>query len=44
VVIFAPLVLVFAMGGMVNRMSGTPCSAVFMAYSPSRGSSLSYIF
>ncbi|MGV9011426.1 MAG: Bax inhibitor-1/YccA family protein [Flavobacteriales bacterium] len=44
VVLFAPLALVFLMGGMVNRLSGTALLAVFVAYSALTGASLSYIF
>jgi FtsH-binding integral membrane protein len=44
VVLFAPLVLVFVMGGMVNRLSGPALLSVFVAYSALTGASLSYIF
>ena len=44
VVLFAPLALVFLMGGMVNRLSGTMLLTVFVAYSALTGASLSYIF
>ena len=44
VVLFAPLALVFVMGGMVNRLSGPMLLAVFVAYSALTGASLSYIF
>jgi len=44
VVMFAPLGLVFLMGGMVEKMSGTVLLAVFILYSALTGMSLSYIF
>ena len=44
VVMFAPLGLVFLMGGMVEKMSGTPLLATFLAFATIMGISLSYIF
>lgn len=44
VVMFAPLGLVFLMGGMVNRLSGTALLGVFIAFATIMGMSLSYIF
>lgn len=44
VVLFAPLALVFVMGGMINRLSGPMLLTVFVAYSALTGASLSYIF
>lgn len=44
VVLFAPLALVFVMGGMVQRLSGTALLGVFLLYSALTGMSLSYIF
>ena len=44
VVMFAPLGLVFVMGGMVNKMSGTMLLATFLVFSTIMGISLSYIF
>jgi len=44
VVMFAPLGLVFLMGGMVEKMSGTVLLGVFILYSALTGMSLSYIF
>lgn len=44
VVMFAPLVLVFAMGGLVNRMSGMGLMLMFIAFATIMGISLSYIF
>lgn len=44
VVMFTPLGLVFLMGGMVEKMSGTLLLAVFILYSALTGMSLSYIF
>ena len=44
VVMLAPLGLVFVMGGMVEKMSGTLLLAVFILYSALTGMSLSYIF
>ncbi|HRN36413.1 MAG TPA: Bax inhibitor-1/YccA family protein [Flavobacteriales bacterium] len=44
VVMLAPLALVFVMGGMVNRLSGSTLLAVFVAYSALTGASLSFIF
>lgn len=44
VVMLAPLGLVFAMGGLVNKMSSTALLAVFLLFSCIMGISLSYIF
>lgn len=44
VVMLAPLGLVFAMGGLVNRMSGGALLALFIAFSAVMGISLCYIF
>ncbi|HEX2617175.1 MAG TPA: Bax inhibitor-1/YccA family protein [Flavobacteriales bacterium] len=44
VVLLSPLALVFVMGGMVNRLSGTAMLGVFILYSALTGMSLSYIF
>lgn len=44
VVMFAPLGLVFLMGGMVERMSATMLTITFIAFSAIMGISFSYIF
>lgn len=44
VVMLAPLGLVFAMGGLVNRMSSTALLATFLLFACIMGISLSYIF
>ncbi len=44
VVMFAPLVVVFAFGAMVNRMSAGAAQLVFWAFSALMGLSISYIF
>ncbi|HNU56016.1 MAG TPA: Bax inhibitor-1/YccA family protein [Flavobacteriales bacterium] len=44
VVMLAPLGLVFAMSGLVNKMSGTALLATFLVFSCIMGISLSYIF
>lgn len=44
VVAFAPLILVFVMGGLVNRLSGTALLGIFTAYAALTGMSLSTIF
>jgi uncharacterized protein len=44
VVMFAPLGLVFLMGGMVEKMSGTALLVTFIAFATIMGISLSYIF
>ena len=44
VVMFAPLGLVFAMTGLVNKMSSTMLLITFLAFSTIMGISLSYIF
>lgn len=44
VVMLAPLGLVFAMGGLLNRLSGQMLLLLFIAYSVINGISLSFIF
>jgi FtsH-binding integral membrane protein len=44
VVMFAPLGLVFLMGGMVEKMSASMLTIVFIAFSAIMGISFSYIF
>jgi FtsH-binding integral membrane protein len=44
VVMLAPLGLVFAMGGLINRLSGIALLALFVLFSSLMGISLSYIF
>ncbi|MEZ4757253.1 MAG: Bax inhibitor-1/YccA family protein [Flavobacteriales bacterium] len=44
VVMFAPLGLVFLMGGLVEKMSGTALLVTFIAFATIMGISLSYIF
>ena len=44
VVMFAPLILVFVMGGMVQRLSSTVMLGIFLLYSAMTGMSLSTIF
>ena len=44
VVMLAPLGLVFAMGGLVEKLSGGALLALFMAFATIMGISLSYIF
>jgi FtsH-binding integral membrane protein len=44
VVMFAPLGLVFLMGGLVEKMSGTALLMTFIAFATIMGISLSYIF
>lgn len=44
VVMLAPLALVFVMGGLMNRLSGSMLLTVFVAYSALTGASLSFIF
>ena len=44
VVIFAPLVLVFVMGGMVEKLNSTVMLGIFLLYSALTGMSLSVIF
>lgn len=44
VVMFAPLVVVFAFGAMVNRMSATAAQMVFWAFAALMGLSISFIF
>ncbi|NNK79397.1 MAG: Bax inhibitor-1/YccA family protein [Litoreibacter sp.] len=44
VVMFAPLIVVFAFGAMINRMSAGAAQLVFWAFSALMGLSISYIF
>lgn len=44
VVMFAPLGLVFLMGGMLEKLSGAALLALFLAFATIMGMSLSYIF
>jgi FtsH-binding integral membrane protein len=44
VVMLAPLGLVFAMGGLVEKLSGAALLALFLAFATIMGISLSYIF
>lgn len=44
VVMFAPLIVVFAFGAMINRMSAGAAQMVFWAFSALMGLSISYIF
>jgi len=44
VVMFAPLVVVFAFGAMVNRMSASVAQMVFWAFAALMGLSISFIF
>jgi FtsH-binding integral membrane protein len=44
VIAIAELALVFSIGGMVNRMSGTTATALFVLYSILNGVTLSFIF
>ncbi len=44
VVMFAPLALVFVMGGMVEKMSSTALLATFLVFATIMGISFSYIF
>ena len=44
VVMFAPLVVVFAFGAMLNRMSAATAQLVFYAYAALMGLSISFIF
>lgn len=44
VVMFAPLIVVFAFGAMINRMSEGMARAVFIGFSALMGLSISYIF
>jgi uncharacterized protein len=44
VVLFAPLILVFVMGGMFNRLTAQSLLALFVVYSALMGASLSFIF
>ncbi|MFY0690814.1 MAG: Bax inhibitor-1/YccA family protein [Paracoccaceae bacterium] len=44
VVMFAPLIVVFAFGAMINRLSAGAAQLVFWAFSALMGLSISYIF
>ena len=44
VVMFAPLVVVFAMGSMINRLRASTAQLIFYAFSALIGLSISYIF
>ncbi|WP_298261376.1 Bax inhibitor-1/YccA family protein [uncultured Litoreibacter sp.] len=44
VVMFAPLVVVFGMGAMINRLSAGAAQLVFLGFSALMGLSISYIF
>lgn len=44
VVMFAPLVMVFAFGSMINKMSVATAQIVFWAFSAVMGASISFIF
>jgi len=44
VVMFAPLILVFVMGGMFNRFTAQSMLALFVVFSALMGASLSFIF
>lgn len=44
VVMFAPLIMIFAFGAMINRMSAAGAQLFFYAFSAVMGVSLSYIF
>jgi uncharacterized protein len=44
IVMFAPLALVFVMGGMVEKMSSTALFATFLSFATIMGISISYIF
>lgn len=44
VVMFAPLIVVFAFGAMINRMSAAAAQLVFYVYAALMGLSLSFIF
>ena len=44
VVMFAPLVVVFAMGSMINRLRASTAQLIFYAFSALMGLSISYIF
>ncbi len=44
VIMFAPLIMVFLMGGMINRMSEAAAQVMFYAFSAVMGLSISWIF
>jgi uncharacterized protein len=44
IIMFAPLIMVFAMGGMVNRMSVSGLQTFFYAFSAVMGLSMAWIF
>jgi hypothetical protein len=44
VIMFAPLVVVFAMGSMINRLKASTAQMIFYAFSALMGLSISYIF
>ncbi|WP_112324074.1 Bax inhibitor-1/YccA family protein [Oceanibium sediminis] len=44
IVMFAPLIMVFALGGMINRMSTAAAQFFFYAFSAVMGLSISWIF
>jgi uncharacterized protein len=44
VVMFAPLIVVFAMGSMINRLKASTAQLIFYAFSALMGLSISYIF
>lgn len=44
VVMFAPLIMVFFLGGMINRLSENAARLAFIAFSALMGLSISYIF
>jgi len=44
VVMFAPLIVVFAMGSMINRLKASTAQLVFYGFSALMGLSISYIF
>ena len=44
VVMFAPLIVVFAMGSIINRLKASTAQLIFYAFSALMGLSISYIF
>ena len=44
IVMFAPLIMVFAFAGMINRMSAATAQTVFYAFAAVMGLSISWIF
>ena len=44
VVMFAPLIVVFAMGSMINRLRASTAQLIFYGFSALMGLSISYIF